>query len=156
MKTRTIIPVTILILMLAGATYLYAQNPRYQLPNGSGAYGGHHMAMPDGFQHDPGGNGGHMMPEGNAGGQGYGMMHGYGGQGGYGYGPQTGQESGRYANRYGSRSDAGIQSLREQIRQKRSELSVLYRSPNPDRRRINRTTAELFNLQNYLDEKLRQ
>jgi hypothetical protein len=89
--------------------------------------------------------GGHGM----MGGQGHGMMN---------YGPNPNfsnpwvtQPRTNQNYRYGKKE---TQSLREEIKAKRQELSALYRSEEPNKEIIDQKIAELDELEAKLDEKL--
>ena len=103
------------------------------------------------------------MGGGGMGGGGHGMMGGghmmdYG----RGYSPPYQDQYNRYDqnNRYNEpeksyRHDPGeTERLRQEIREKRRELSALYRSENPDRDQIDKRIDELGRLEAELDRKL--
>lgn len=160
MKTKTIILSVVIVIALAIGITAYAHGP------GGGTRGGYGM----------GGNGYGMM--GGAGmmgaggmmggyGAGQGMMSGYGaGQGmmdWYGrsdrnqYGRDTWDRDRRSPRDYrqarpNSRSE--IESLQNQIQEKRKELSSLFRSDNADKALMEKKIEELEDLERYLDQKI--
>ena len=128
MKPRPYIIILGLIATLAIWISAYAQGP------GGGSMGG------------GGGNG--MMGGGGMGGQG--MMG--GGQGMSGLREELTEKSGKEdQNNY---DEEETEKLRRQIREKRRELSSLYRSKNSDNKLIDQKIAELNRLEFELDEKM--
>ena len=128
MKPRTYIIALALIATFAFWISAYAQGP------GGGSMGG---------------GGGHGMMGGSGiGGQG--MMG--GGQGMSGLREELTEKSGKEdQNNY---DEEETEKLRRQIREKRRELSSLYRSKNSDNKLIDQKIAELNRLEFELDEKM--
>jgi len=121
------------------------------------------------YAHGP--NGGNPAPYtmgmgGNSMMGGGGMMGGYGSghdmMGGYGNNGDEYRHDRGYQNKYRPRNhpqsnsdlDAEVESLRNQIQNKRGELSSLYRSGDADKALLDRKIDELNNLEKYLDEKI--
>lgn len=144
MKTKTIILSVVIVIALAIGITAYAHGP------GGDSRGGYGM-----------------------GGNGYGMMGGSGMMGGYGagqgmmdlygrsdrnqYGWDTRDRDRRSLRDYGQdrpNSRTAIESLLNQIQEKRRELSSLFRSDNVDKAQMERKIEELENLERYLDEKI--
>ena len=128
MKPRTYIIALALIATFAFWISAYAQGP------GGGSMGG---------------GGGHGMMGGSGMG-GQGMMG--GGQGMSGLREELTEKSGKEdQNNY---DEEETEKLRRQIREKRRELSSLYRSKNSDNKLIDQKIAELNRLEFELDEKM--
>lgn len=145
MKTKTIIiPLVIVIALVIGIT-AYAHGP------GGDSRGGYGMGGNGGYGMMGGGGGGGMM------GAGQGMMDWYGRSDRNQYGRDTRDRDRRSPRAYGQdrpNSRTAIESLRNQIQEKRSELSSLFRSENADKALMESKIEELENLERYLDQKI--
>ncbi len=144
MKTKTIIISLVIVIALAIGITAYAHGP------GGGSRGSYGM----------GGNGYGMMDGGGmmgGYGAGQGMMDWYGRSDRNQYGRDTWDRDKRSLRDYGQdrpNSRTAIESLLNQIQEKRRELSSLFRSDNVDKAQMERKIEELENLERYLDEKI--
>lgn len=155
MKTQTSIISAIIIIALTIGVSAYAHGPG---GNSSGDYGmggsSYGMMGGNGMMGGSGMMGGNGMMGGYGSGQG--MRRGYG-HNGNGNSHDTWNPNRQPSQDYrqgGTSSTAEIESLRNQIQEKRRELSSLYRSGNTDKALMERKMAELNNLERYLDEKM--
>ncbi len=108
-----------------------------------------------GYVHGPGGGTGGVAFA-MMGGQG-GMMGGQGGMTG-GQGGMMGGQGGMMGGKEYGHGNPDLTEetafLRKQIREKRAELAVLYRSDNADKTLIDKKIDELNQLERHLDEKM--
>ncbi|NQT70161.1 MAG: hypothetical protein HQ552_11335, partial [Desulfobacteraceae bacterium] len=144
MKTKTIILSAVIVIALAIGITAYAHGPGGDSRGGFGMGGNEYAMM----------GGGGMM---SGYGAGQGMMDWYGRSDRNQYGRDT-RDRDRWSPRtYGQdrpNSRTAIESLRNQIQEKRRELSSLFRSDNADKTLMERKVEELDNLERYLDQKI--
>ncbi len=140
----------VIVIALAIGSTAYAHGPGGDSRGGYGMGGNVYGMM---------GGGGMMGRGGMMGGYGagQGMMDWYGRSDRNQYGPDTRDRDRRSPRDYGQErpnSRNAIESLRNQIQEKRRELSSLFRSDNVDKAQMERKIEELENLERYLDEKI--
>ncbi len=145
---KTIILSAVIVIALAIGITAYAHGP------GGGSRGGYGMGGNGGYGMMGGGGGGGMM---GGYGAGQGMMDWYGRSDRNQYGRDTRDRDRRSSRAYGQdrpNSRTAIESLQNQIQEKRSERSSLFRSDNGDKALMESKIEELENLERYLDEKI--